>query len=304
MTEPQPGSPQAAPATCWWHPDRPTGLRCVRCERSACPDCLREAAVGYQCIDCVAAARREEKARAALTRSRGFGPRTVAGARVTDRVVITPLLIALNGLVYVATAAEASDVMNNQSSGLFLEGALWPPLIAAGEWWRMITSAFLHIGPFHLLMNMVALWFLGRDLEQLLGKARFVALYVVSLLGGSVAVYLFEDIRQWTAGASGAIYGLLGAILVAAIRLRLDLTFIVVIIGINLVISFRVQGISWLGHLGGFAVGALVTIALVYAPARVRTPVQVGTVVAVTVALVALFLVRDAQLAAQLAPLL
>jgi membrane associated rhomboid family serine protease len=298
VSEAQP-EPQQAPTTCWWHPDRQTGLRCTRCERWACPDCLREAAVGYQCIDCVAAARREEKARSAVTRGRGFGARTVAGARVTDQVVVTPLLIVLNGLIFVATAAEAGSVMDNQSSTLFLQGALWSPLVAAGEWWRLITSAFLHIGPFHLLMNMLALWFLGRDLEQLLGKARFLALYGVSLLGGGVAVYLFEDVQRWTAGASGAIYGLLGAILVAAIRLRLDLTFIVVIIGINLVISFRVEGISWLGHLGGFAVGTLVTVALVYAPARIRTPVQVGTIALVVAALIAMFLVRDAQLIEQ-----
>lgn len=297
MTEPQPDPPEtAAVQTCWWHPDRPTGLRCTRCERSACPDCLREASVGYQCIDCVAEGRREDKARAAVHRSHGFGSRTVAGARYSQQLLVTPVLIALNVLVFAVTVYQAQSLVDNAASPVFTDGALWSPVVASGEWWRLLTSGFLHFGPFHLLMNMLALWFLGRDMEMLLGRMRFAALYGLSLLGGGVAVYLFEDISRSTAGASGAVYGLLGGILVAAIRLRLDLTYILVIIGINLVISFQVSGISWLGHLGGFAVGAVITAAMVYPPERLRTPFQVGTVLGVAAALVALVLVRDAQL--------
>lgn len=293
MTEPQPET--QAPATCWWHPDRQTGLRCTRCERPACPECLREAAVGYQCIDCVAAGRREDKARAAGHRSRGFRQRTVAGARVSRELLVTPLLIAVNVLVFVATVIQAQGLVGNSAAQISNDGELWPPVVAGGEWWRLITSGFLHDGPFHLLMNMLALYFLGRELEVLLGKARYSALYLLSLLGGSAAVFVLGRVDLPTLGASGAIYGLLGGILVAAIRLRVDLTFILVVIGINLVISFQVPNISWLAHLGGFAVGAVVTAALVYAPERVRMPAQVGTMVAVAAALVALIVFRDAQ---------
>lgn len=301
MTQPQPepDEPDAAPAqstpTCWWHPERPTGLRCTRCERSACPECLREASVGYQCIDCVSAGRRQDKARAAVHRRSGLGHRTVAGARASAQAVVTPVLVALNVLVFAVTVIQAQSLVDNDGSPVFSDGVLWPPVVAGGEWWRIVTAGFLHFGPFHLLMNMLALWFLGRDLEQLLGKLRFTALYGLSLLGGSLAVYLFEDIDRATAGASGAIYGLLGGILVAAIRLRLDLTYILVVIGINAVISFQVEGISWLGHLGGFVVGSVVTAALVYAPAKARVPVQIGTMLAVGAALVALVFYRDAQ---------
>jgi membrane associated rhomboid family serine protease len=296
VTEPQPET--QAPATCWWHPERQTGLRCTRCERPACPECLREAAVGYQCIDCVAAGRRDDKARAAGHRSLGFGQRTVAGARVSRQLVVTPLLIAVNALVFVATVIQSQSMVDNSVAEISRDGVLFPLGIAAGEWWRLITSGFLHDGPFHLLMNMLALYFLGRELEVLLGKVRFSALYLLSLLGGSAAVFLLGHPEQPTLGASGAIYGLLGGILVAAIRLRVDLTFILVVIGINLVISFQVPNISWLAHLGGFAVGAIITVALVYAPERLRTPVQVGTMLAVSVALVALFVMRDAQISA------
>lgn len=293
VTEPQPET-QAAP-TCWWHPDRQTGLRCTRCERYACTDCLREASVGYQCVDCVDAGRREQKARSAAHRSSGLGHRTVAGARHRGQNVVTPLLIALNVLVFAVTAFQARSLVDNDLSQVFVDWSLITPLVADSEWWRMVTAGFLHFGPFHLLMNMLALWFLGRDLELLLGRGRFIALYGLSLLGGSLAVFLFEDVQRQTAGASGAIYGLLGGILIAAIRLKLDLTYILVIIGINLVITFQVGGISWLGHVGGFVVGALVTAAMVYAPERQRMPIQVGTMVLAAVALVGLFLWRDAQ---------
>lgn len=281
--------------TCWWHPDRPTGLRCTRCERPACPDCLREASVGYQCIDCVASARRQDKAQAAAYRKSGFGYRTIAGARASSQAIVTPVLIGINVAVFVVTAVVAKDVMANHATTLFTDFSLWPPIVAAGEWWRLGTSGFLHFGPFHLLMNMVALWFLGRDLELLLGKLRFLALYGLSLLGGGAAVFVWSSIESQTAGASGAVYGLLGGILIAAIRLKLNLSFIIGIIAINLFISIQIPGISLLGHLGGLIVGVVITAAMVYAPEKQRTLIQAGSAVAVAVALIALVLVRDGQ---------
>src|SRR5690606_38784607 len=139
---------------------------CVRGGRPACPHCLREASVGYQCIDCVQASRAQQR-RAQPLRP---GDRTVAGARVSTRAVVTPLLIALNVLFYVATAAQVGDPMQNSESTLFQDGQLWPLAVyAGGEWTRLVLSGFLHYGLLHLAMNMLALWILGRDLEILLG---------------------------------------------------------------------------------------------------------------------------------------
>ncbi|EHR48509.1 putative membrane protein [Saccharomonospora marina XMU15] len=292
---------QAALPGCWWHPNRQTGLRCVRCDRPACPDCLREASVGYQCIDCVQAASQEHRARATQYRRAGYGARTVAGARVSQRPVVTPVLIALNLLVYVLTAVQAQDFMRNDVSRLFNDGVLWPVGIAAAdEWWRLVTSGFLHFGLLHIGMNMLALWILGRDLELLLGKVRFLAVYFVSMLGGSAAVFAFGAVNTGTAGASGAIYGLMGAILVAVLRLRLNPTAAIGIIVLNVVLTISIPGISLLGHLGGLVVGALAMVAMVYAPAKNRATYQTVAILLLTAAIAGLVLYRYAQLSAQL----
>ncbi|WP_199430664.1 rhomboid family intramembrane serine protease [Qaidamihabitans albus] len=289
---------QEALPGCWWHPDRQTGLRCTRCERPACPDCLREASVGHQCIDCVQSARQQQQAAATQYRRAGYGARTVAGARMSQRPIVVPALIAINVLVYLFTAAQAQDPMRNDDSAVFTEGVLWPVgIVVQDEWWRLLTSGFLHYGLLHLAMNMFALWILGRDLEALLGKVRFLGLYLVSLLGGSTAVFAFGDIQTGTAGASGAVYGLLGALLVAVLRLRLNPTGAIGIIVLNLIITVTIPNISLLGHLGGLVIGALVMVAMVYAPEKRRTAYQAGTLALLAVALLGLVLYRDAQLA-------
>ncbi|MEU6641456.1 rhomboid family intramembrane serine protease [Saccharomonospora sp. NPDC046836] len=292
----QPPQQEALPG-CWWHPSRQTGLRCVRCNRPACPDCLREASVGYQCIDCVQAAQREHRAHSARYRRAGYGARTVAGARVTQRPVVTPALIAINVLVYVVTVVQARSLMDNNRSALFDDGVLWPlGIVAHDEWWRLFSSGFLHYGLLHIALNMLALWVLGRDLELLLGRARYLAVYFVSMLGGAVAVFTFGGANTGTAGASGAIYGLMGALFVAVLRLRLNPGPAVGIILLNLVISISIPGISLLGHVGGLVVGALAMVAMVYAPEKNRLVYQAGALALVTVALIGLLVYRDSQL--------
>ncbi|WP_418154881.1 rhomboid family intramembrane serine protease [Actinoalloteichus caeruleus] len=279
------GDTTPRPPGCFRHPDRETWLRCTRCERPACPACLREAAVGSQCVECVSAGQRDVRR-----------PVTVAGARVATKPVVVPVLLAINVLVFVATAILARDPMNNANSELFAQWSLWPPQVAAGEWWRLLTAGFLHIGPFHLLVNMYALWILGRDLESLLGRLRFVAVYLVSLFGGSIAVFLLGSMQTSVAGASGAVFGLMGGVAVAALRLKVNPRQALLLIGINLVISVLIPGISLLGHLGGLLVGSLATAGMVFAPRERRTAVQVGTIVGILVLLVVAFLLRDAQL--------
>lgn len=288
---------QGTTNTCWWHPNRQTGLRCVRCDRPACPECLREASVGYQCVDCVNTARRQAKARAQSYRKSGFGYRTVAGAQASSKVVVTPVLIAINLIVFAVTAVQAQSLVANQASPLFTDGTLFTPAIAVNdEWWRLVTSGFLHFGPFHLAVNMLALWLLGRDLELLLGKIRYTAVYLLSLLGGSAAVFAFESLATSTAGASGAVYGVLGGVLVAVLRLKLNATPVIGVIAINLFISVQIEAISLLGHLGGLVIGALATAAMVYAPERRRVTMQTTVAVLLLAAMVGIVLTRDAQL--------
>lgn len=252
------GGPQPQPR-CVRHPDRPTLLACSRCGRPACPECLRPASVGQHCVDCVAAAERSTPQ-----------ARTIAGAPVrSDRPspIVTYVLIALNVLVFGITAAQSGSVMaNEQGSALFLDWALWPPIIAAhGEYIRILGSGFLHFGLLHLAVNMFALWVIGRDTELVLGRARYLSVYLVSILGGSAAV-MFMETGAVTAGASGAVFGLLGAQAVILLRLRRSPAPVLTIVGLNVIISITIPGISLWGHLGGLVAGAAATAALLYAP--------------------------------------
>jgi membrane associated rhomboid family serine protease len=234
-----------------------------------------------QCVDCVSA-----------------GARSTPRARVRrpSTPVVVPTLIAINLAVFVLTAIDAGSVSDNASGSVFAATALAPVQVAAGGWWRLVTSGFLHIGPLHLLFNMIALWFIGRDIELVLGRLRFSVLYGVSLLGGSAAVMLFGSPGGQVAGASGAIFGLMGALIVLLRRLQLPMTSALVIVGINVVFSLTVPGISLLGHLGGLVVGVVVAAGMVHGPARSRPAagfLVAGTVVAVL--LVAIVL-RDVSL--------
>ncbi|OLT11942.1 rhomboid family intramembrane serine protease [Pseudonocardia sp. CNS-139] len=268
---PHPGGPSGPPAVCVRHRDRPTGLSCTRCGRPACPQCLREAAVGYQCVDCVNEGRRGVR--------RGT---TVAGAEPGRRPVVVPALIGLNLAIYVWTVVQAGSINGNAASDLFAEWALVPTYVQGGEWWRIVTSGFLHIGLIHLVFNMWALWVLGRDMEMVLGRVRFLAVYLVSMLGGAAAVMLFSPALVPVAGASGAVFGLMGGIAVVLRKMRMSPGQAIGLIVVNLVISFIIPGISIAGHIGGLVVGAALTAAMVYAPAANRTTVQTTAVAGLT----------------------
>jgi membrane associated rhomboid family serine protease len=260
---------------CYRHPDRPTGLRCVRCDKPACPECLREASVGYQCVDCVAEGQRGVPRKT-----------TIAGAPLRRTLVAVPVLVLVNLAVFAITAGQAGNIAANANSPLFDEWVLWPrAVLDLGQPWRLLTAGFLHYGPVHLALNMIALWIIGRDIEPLLGRARFLAVYFLSLLGGSVAVLLFGPLDAGTAGASGAVWGVMGALLVVVLRLRLNPQPVLAVIAINAVISF-LPGISLLGHLGGFVVGLAATAALVYAPRNRQRAVQIGALVTIGALLV------------------
>ncbi|NIL76179.1 rhomboid family intramembrane serine protease [Rhodococcus sp. B10] len=285
----QPTPPQSR---CVRHPDRPTGLACSRCGRPACPECLRPAAVGQHCVDCIQAA------------NRSAAPvRTVVGAPASSRYgLVTYIIMGLNVLAFAVTAAQSGSLMENtRGSALFQEWALYAPLVATGDVQRVIGSGFLHYGPIHLLVNMFALYIIGRDLEAILGKARYVAVYVVSLLGGSASVLVLESPGAVTVGASGAIFGLLGAQAVVLLRLKRSPTPVLVIIGLNIVISISIPGISLWGHMGGLVAGAAATAAVVFLPSRTRSPkVAWAGVAAVAVVALAIIAVRILDIRAQM----
>jgi membrane associated rhomboid family serine protease len=267
---------------CVRHPDRPTGLSCTRCGRPACPECLRDASVGQQCVDCVHEGQR--------TVRRG---RTVAGAsRGGRRPVVVPILTALNVALFVLTAFQAQSIGSNNRSALFQEWVLVPGLVAGGDWWRPLTSGFLHYGPLHLVFNMLALWWLGRELEPVLGRARFLAVYLTALLGGSAAVMLFSPPNSLVAGASGAVFGLMGAMFVIIRRLRLPVGQIVGLVAVNLVISVVVPGISLVGHVGGLLVGAAATALLVNL--RERRTLQISGLVVLALVVMTVIATRAA----------
>lgn len=291
MTAPY-GQPTDALPACYRHPGRHTGLRCTRCDRPACPECLREAAVGQQCVECVGEGRRTTRR-----------PVTWAGARLGNRPVLVYLLIAVNVVIFAITAAEAGSIANNADSPLFDAWVMWPAGAAVnGEWWRVVTSGFLHIGPIHIAVNMLSLWMLGRDLERVLGKVRFAAVYLLSLVGGSIGVMLFANPNGGAAGASTALYGLMGCYLVAVLRLKLDPRSILITIAINVFLTFSIAGLSIQGHFGGLVVGAIAMAAIVYAPAKNRPWWQGGALAALLLVLVLIYVTRAAQLMSALGP--
>jgi len=253
VTYPGAAAPSGGVAACFRHPDRGTGLACVRCGRPACPECLRDAAVGRQCVDCVAAGQRT-------------GPPPAGPGAAQRRPYTTYALIAINVVVFAVTVVQAHSLADNRYAPLFLDWVLYPPLVAHGQIVRLVGSAFLHFGPIHLLLNMYCLYIVGRFIETVIGPARYLTLYLVSMLGGSAAVMLFShDVA--TAGASGAIFGLFGVQAVILLRAKRSPTPVLVVIAINVVFSFSVPGISVWDHIGGLIAGTLAGTGMVFGPA-------------------------------------
>src|SRR3984957_7709029 len=290
-------SGQDTPPTCYRHPDRETWVSCVRCGRHACPDCLRSAAVGQQCVDCV-----HEGGRTVRRPTTGFGGRPARTAVVTWTLIAVNVLLFLVELGKPSLATDWGLLGYAQINSGPLQG------IAAVQWYRLIAAAFLPpagggiggLGFFDILFNMWALWAVGPSLEQLLGRGRFITVYLVSALGGAVLFFLIAPQNEPALGASGAIYGLFGAWFVVSRRLQIDTRGILVLIGVNLAFSFIFRGeIAWQDHVGGLIVGALVTAAFAYAPRKNRLVVQAGAAIAILAVLVVIVVLRSNHLTAE-----
>jgi membrane associated rhomboid family serine protease len=241
------------------------------------------ASVGFQCPECV------REGQASVRTARRPSGLQAAGRRWG---AVTVTLIAANVAMFVVSAVSAASVGNspldNYDSPVFDQLSQWPYGVNLfGEWWRVFTAAFLHIGPLHLAMNMLGLLILGSELERQLGRVRFLALYLLSALGGSAAIQLFGDPRVPVAGASTAIYGLLGGLVVLMLFNRQDLRGLLTLLALNVFISF-LPGVSLLGHLGGLVAGLLTAGILVLT--RRRPPLQIAALAALAVVLLVLAL--------------
>ena len=292
--------------TCYRHPGRETYIRCQRCSRPICPDCMRDAAVGFQCPQCVSEG----------TKATRSGRTAYGGLRPTDASITSMVLIGINVAVWLLVLATGGaggrlyDYLVLRSKGLCLtqQGAFdvpqaacaghgdWLPGVSDGAWWQLLTSAFTHEQVWHIGFNMLVLWMLGPQLELAIGRVRFLALYLISALAGSALVYWAAPEYQATLGASGAIFGLMGALLILALKVKANPQQILLWIGINFVVTVVFPGISWQGHLGGFLGGVVIAAVLVYAPRAHRTLWQTAGLGAVTLGLVVAIILRTATL--------
>jgi membrane associated rhomboid family serine protease len=239
---------------CYRHPDRETGLSCSECGRPVCADCANFAPVGIRCPD-HAGVRRTP-----ATRLKPRPVRRAPGdALATNRAPVTYTLIAVNLAIYLVTVAQGRG-LSAPGGSLFDRMVLYGPFVAHGDWWRLVTTMFLHASVLHIAFNMFALWVIGRPVEQYLGSARYIGLYFVSGLAGSAGALV--QTGGVTVGASGAIFGILGAMLIIEWQVTGSLAGQAAsLIAINLVISFAIPGISWGGHVGGLIGGILVMLA-------------------------------------------
>ncbi|ACU69557.1 Rhomboid family protein [Catenulispora acidiphila DSM 44928] len=296
--------------TCFRHNGRESHIRCTRCDRYICPDCMRSASVGFQCPDCVRDGNKDVRQ-----------ARTVFGSLATGgtRPVVTIALIMLNFAVYAAELLKnsvvdqlgmLSDAMRGPHDGVYLTMASPPPGyhpigVAHGQWYRMITSAFVHIlpnqpplGPMHILFNMLSLWMFGVVVEQQIGRVRYLAAYLLSAVGGSVFCYYLTAPYTQSIGASGAVFGLIGLYFVLSRKLHFDplggqRQLVMAVVWLVLASRFT----SWQGHLGGLLTGAVIGLVYVYAPRGGRqVAIQAAGLVAILAVLVGATVVRTSVL--------
>ncbi|CAK7287336.1 MULTISPECIES: rhomboid family intramembrane serine protease [Streptomyces] len=288
---------------CYRHPDRETGVRCTRCERPICPECMVSASVGFQCPECVHGGGPAPSGGEGGGTARPMAaarPRTIAGGTMTaDPRLLTKVLIGINLAVFLVQLAVGESFTQRFE----LIGRAYTPLlpgiqgIAEGQYFRLLTAMFLHGGYAHILFNMLSLWWIGGPLEAALGRARYLTLYFVSGLAGSALTYLIAAPNQPSLGASGAIFGLFGATGVLMRRLNYDLRPLVALLVVNLIITFTPGfNIAWEAHVGGLVAGVVAGYAMVHAPRRNRALVQYGTCALVLVVVAVLTLVRTGQL--------
>jgi len=241
---------QAQTMVCYRHPRNETAVRCSNCGRPICTDCMVFAAVGIKCPECAGQPTGVKKVTSKAKSAAGAG----TGA------LVTKTLIGINVAVFLLELSRGDPT--SVANDIFRNYALLGPAVADGQWYRLVTAGFLHASITHILFNMVMLWWFGSALEGFLGRARFLTVYLVSLLAGSAGALLLDS-NSYTVGASGAVFGVLGAGVVLERRgFPVFGGSALVIVVLNLALGFFTAGISIGGHLGGLAGGALAVLAL------------------------------------------
>lgn len=249
---------------CYWHPDRYAGVTCQRCERRVCAECMHTASVGFHCPACIAPQSINHGRKRISARS------FARGANASEQSLTTRTLIAVNLFAFLVTLFRGGSLSSGGGDvtidfGLVAYGRVLSAFsidyvgIAEGEWWRMFTGGFLHAGFIHLAFNMFLLWMLGSQLERLLGPTSYLILYFGSLLSGALGVMLLDPLAL-TVGASGAVFGLMGATVVYQLRRGVSpwSNGIGTLLIINLIFTFARPNISVGGHLGGLLGGLLI----------------------------------------------
>lgn len=285
--EVSPRGERAAAPVCYRHTDRETYVRCVRCDRPICPDCMNSASVGFQCPDCVREGNRGVRE-----------ARTTFGGRVAgNSKQMTLGLIGINVAVFLLVGAtNPAALARGVSTTLHQHFAMVGVKVSHGEYYRLLTSAFLHYGPLHIAFNMYALWLFGPELERLYGRARFLTLYILSALGGGAFAYLITDPNIQMAGASGAVFGLFGAFFITARKVGMQTGGIIALVGINLALGFVIPNIGWQAHVGGLLTGSALAAVLAYAPQGPRRRlIQVAGTLAIVAVLCIIVALRTAH---------
>ena len=272
---------------CYRHPDRQSFVLCQRCGRTVCAECQTQAAVGVICPECMAEQRASQTPAQKKAQRRWSAPRAVA---VDSRPLATYAIIAVTTLVFVVTLIPGFGT-TVQNTLLFWAPALYPEISGLFEPWRILTAALVHGSFWHLGLNMLALWMIGRSLEPLLGRGRFVTLYLLSAAGGSVGVALLSFMTP-VVGASGAIFGLFGALIVIGRHIGANIAGIAIVLAINLAIGFVPgMGVSWQAHIGGLVVGLIVGFIYIRTRSARQKATQIALLSAVGVGLIALLLI-------------
>jgi len=271
---------------CYRHPDRQSFVLCQRCTRTICPECMTQAPVGVICPECMKD-ERASRTPAQKRAQRQWARRSPARMAVVQsgRPMATYAIIAITVFVFLLQLIPG---LNVESFLQFWVGYLLPDLSGAPfQPWRLVTAALVHSGIWHIALNMLALYVIGRQLEPMLGRWRFIVLYILSAIGGSAAVGILAP-GTATVGASGAVFGLFGTLLIIGLSLGANMTGLLVLLGINLVIGF-VPGfnIAWQAHIGGALIGALVGFIYLRTRKRSQRALQITLLSAVFVALIA-----------------
>jgi membrane associated rhomboid family serine protease len=238
--------------TCYRHPKNETAVACSACGRPICTECMVFAPVGIKCPECAGQPTGVKRATARARTSAGAG----------TEALMTKGLIGICVAVYLLQIAQAGDI-NGRAGEVWQRGSLVGFFVADGEWWRLVTSAFMHASPIHLLFNLLMLWWFGSALETLLGRVRYLGVFLVSVLAGGAGALLATEPNQLTVGASGAVFGILGAGVV--LERRQVMVFgggALGVVVLNLALTFLIPGISIGGHIGGLVGGAAATLAL------------------------------------------